>query len=350
MVYLDYSATTTVNNKALDDFVNMCEKNISITSNLLLSEEEKIKSLLNTSLDVIYTSGATESNNWVIKSIAKMYKGKGNHIITTKLEHSSILEPLEYLKKKGYTIDFVNLTNGVVDLNHLKSLIKENTILISIASVSSEVGILQPINEIGKIAKASNVLFHSDMTQSIGKVDVPFDNVDFISFSAHKFYGLKAIGCLLKNKDINLLPLYPKDELPYPLINSLGNALELILQDKDQKYDYVSKINKEIKDFLSKYPNVVINSNNNAIPHILNISITNCKPETFQHRLEQYEVYVSTKSACSDNDDISQAVYAITNDCLVSSTSIRISLSYLTTKEEIEIFYTEIDKCIKELV
>ena len=351
MIYLDYSATTKVNDKVLEEFLLDCKKNHQELESLILEEKNKIKKLLNTNLEVEYTSGATESNNIVIKCIANKYKEKGKRIITTKLEHSSILEPLEFLEKQGFIIDYVNLNEGVVDLNHLESLISKDTILITIASVGSEVGILQPVERIGEIAKENKILFHSDMTQSIGKLDISIKNIDLISFSAHKFYGLKGIGVLLKNKDIYLDPLYPKKEtFYYPLIKSVATALSLATDNLKEKNLYVESLNKEITNFLGKYSDVRINSNEKAIPHILNISIINSKPETFQHRLEQYDVFVSTKSACHDDNDISLSVYAVTKNEKAAKTSLRISISSKTTKEEIKSFLRIFDICMKETI
>ena len=247
MVYLDYSATTPVNKEVLDSFVrsseyignpNSLHKLGTDSKNLIDSATKQIKEILGTDKEVIYTSGSSESNNLVIKGICSKYKNRGNHIITSPFEHSSIYGPLNYLMDNGFEVDFVNLdSNGIVDLNHLKSLIKDNTILVSIASVNSEIGLLQPIDEIGKIVKEyPKCYFHSDMTQSIGKIKVPMENVDFISFSAHKFFGVKGIGCLLKNSNIVIDPLihggksttnYRSGTPALPLIVSLSKALRL---------------------------------------------------------------------------------------------------------------------------
>ena len=215
MVYLDYSATTPVNSEVLDTFAlvsneyignpNSLHKLGSKSKNLIDDATCQIKSILNIDdKEVIYTSGSSESNNTVIKGVASRYKNRGKHIITTPFEHSSIYAPLNYLMDNGYEVDFVNLdSNGLVDLKHLESLIRDDTILVSVASVNSEIGLLQPIREIGEIvSKYPKCYFHSDMTQSIGKVYVPMDNVDFVSFSAHKFFGVKGIGCLLKKKNM----------------------------------------------------------------------------------------------------------------------------------------------------
>ena len=160
------------------------------------------------SKEIIYTSGSSESNNTAIKGIALKYQNRGKHIITTKLEHSSVVAPITYLQNNGFDIDFVELdSNGLVDLEHLKSLMRDDTILVSINSVNSEVGVLQPIDEIGEFLKQyPKCFFHTDITQSVGKVNISLDNVDLASFSSHKFYGPKGIGGLVYKKGLELMP------------------------------------------------------------------------------------------------------------------------------------------------
>ena len=171
---------------------------------------EQIAKLLNIKpTEIIYTSGASESNNTVIKGIAMKYQNRGKHIITTELEHSSVVAPLQYLTNLGYEVDFVRLKeDGQIDIEHLKSLLREDTILVTMASVSSELGIMQPIEEIGAILKEyPKCFFHVDMTQNLGKVPISLENIDLASFSAHKFYGMKGIGGLVKKEGILLEPL-----------------------------------------------------------------------------------------------------------------------------------------------
>lgn len=343
MIYLDYSATTKVDEEILNNFTNNINNNYSIKE-----EEKRTKKLLNTNLDVIYTSGSTESNNRIIKGIALKYKDKGYHIITTTLEHSSILEQMKYLEKNGFIIDYVKLNNGIVDLNDLESLITDKTILVSITAVNSEVGVKQPINEIGKLLRKHNIFFHSDMTQIIGKENISLNYVDLVSFTAHKFYGLKGIGVILKRSDINLVPIiYGDINYNTTLIKSLNDSLEKELKNLDNKYNYVLNLNKKLRKELLNIPNITINSNNYSIPHILNISIKGYKPETFLHTLEQYNIFISTKSACSTSDTYSKAVYSITNDLERSKTSIRISLSYKTKEEEIDTLINVLNNILK---
>ncbi len=371
MVYLDYSATTPANKEVLDTFVKASENYIgnpnslhklgTDAKNLIDSATSQIKEILKTNKEVIYTSGSSESNNLVIKGVCSRYKNRGNHIIISPFEHSSIVAPVNYLMDRGFEVDFVNLDeNGMVDLNHLKSLMRDTTILVSIASVNSEIGLLQPIEEIGKIVKEyPKCYFHSDMTQSIGKVSVPMDNVDFVSFSAHKFFGVKGVGVLLKNENIVIDPLihggksttnYRSGTPALPLIASLSKALRLAYNDFDNKYNHVLDLNKYLKEGLKKYSHVFINSNDHSIPHILNISVIGVKPETMLHALEEYDVYISTQSACSSSNTVSKAVLNLTHDEERAKSSIRVSISAITTKEEIDLFLEAFDKCYNKLV
>ena len=360
MIYLDYSATTKTNEEVLKSFIKCSEEFIGNpnslhmlgvkSKNIIDKATTQIANLLDVKEnEIIYTSGSSESNNLAIKGICDKYKNRGKHIITTPLEHSSIYGPIEYLKEKGFSVDYVELdSNGIVNLESLKSLIKDDTILVSICAVNSEIGILQPINEIANIVKQNpKCFFHSDITQAIGKIDIDISNIDLVSFSAHKFYGIKGIGCLIKKEKIELSPLvnggksttiYRSGTPCLPLIVSMSKALRLALEDINEKEKYVKKLNTFLKDKLKIYDKVKINSNDNCIPHILNISIIGVKPETMLHALERYEIYISTQSACSDTNSKSKAVFALTNDIKRANSSIRISLSHLTTKEEIDEF------------
>lgn len=372
MVYLDYSATTPVNDEVLESFCKATKSFIGNANSLhkLGMESKKmidaatkqIATLLEVKeSELIYTSGSSEANNLAIKGICARYHNRGKHIITTELEHSSILEPLEYLKTLGFEVSYVKLTkDGVVDLENLKSLMRDDTILVTIASVSSELGIMQPIGEISKIVKQyPKCFFHSDMTQSIGKIKVPLSYVDLASFSSHKFYGIKGIGCLVKKEKIELIPLihggestsiYRSGTPALPLIVSLAKSLRLALSNLDEKIEYVTQLNQHLIEKLKKEKNIIINSTNNSIPYIVNFSVLEVKPETLLHALEEYEIYLSTKSACSSHSKASKAILALTHDDNLATHSLRVSISALTTKEEIDFFIEKLNECLNKLI
>ncbi|HCI77739.1 MAG: cysteine desulfurase family protein [Bacilli bacterium] len=371
MIYLDNSATTMVDDRVLETFNKVC-KNYPGNSNSLHSlgikskeledyATEKISNLLGVKpSEIIYTSGASESNNTVLKGVASKYKNRGNHIITTYLEHSSVLETCKYLENKGFIIDYVKIKdNGLIDIDDLERLLTDNTILVSVAYVDSELGIRQDIDTISKIVKKHpKCYFHVDATQAIGKIKVDPTSIDFISMSAHKIFGLKGIGLLIKKDNIvidNLIhggkstTIYRSGTPALPLICSLMKALELVIPNIDKNYEYVSSLSRKIKDNLKKYDNIHINSTENSIPYIINFSVIGVKPETFIHTMEEEDIYLSTKSACSTSD-ISLSVDSIYHNREISMSSIRISLSYKNTTEEIDKFIKVFDKIYNKLV
>ena len=371
MVYLDYSATTPVDRRVLESFDSVSLEYIG-NPNSLHKEGVKARKLMEAAVDqvasllhvkseeIIFTSGASESNNLVIFGVINKYKNRGKTIITTKLEHSSILSGVNYLKQNGYTIKYVKVDeNGQVDLDDLKKLIDDDTLLVSICEVNSEIGIIQNVNEIGAFLKEyPKVIFHVDGTQAVGKKQVNLDNIDLYSFSGHKIYGLKGVGVLVKKEGIELEPIIfgGKSQSSYragtpalALIVSLAKALRLIMDDLDSNISYVADLNKKLKNGLKKIKGVSINSNEYCVPQVVNLSINGIKPETLLHALEEDDIYISTKTACSKDDAISLAVYTLTRDEEKAKSSIRVSLSHLTKENEIDFFLEKLKEKIRKL-
>lgn len=373
-IYLDYAANTPVQKEVLDVFNDVTQKyfaNPNSTHNLgketnkkIVKTTENILKLLkdetniNENSEIIYTSGSSESNNLAIKGIAKSYKENGKHIISTFLEHSSVSSPLTYLKEEGYEIDIVNITaEGLVDIEHLKSLIRNDTILISICYVDSEVGTVQPIKEIAKIVKQyPNCFLHVDCTQAIGKIKLDLSNVDLISFAPHKFYGLNGFGALIKRKDIVLEPLinggastsiYRSGTPVVGQICALETALKLSYKELESRNEYVKNLNTIIRNHLLKYNDVKINTVSIENPYILNISVNGIKAVDFKEKLEEYGVCISIKSACTITITPSRIVMAMTHDRKRALSSWRISLSHLVTEEDINRFLKIFDECYK---
>lgn len=369
MIYLDYSATTPVDDEVIDTYSRVCREFIGNPNSLhkLGLESKKLidastnqiaKILKIKPNEIIYTSGASEANNMAIKGIASKYSNRGKHIITTELEHSSIIAPLNYLQSKGYEVDFVKLDqNGLVDLDDLSSLIRDDTLLVSIASVNSEVGVKQDLKKIREIInKNPKTIFHSDVTQSIGKEKIDLSVLDLASMSCQKFFGMKGCGALYKRDGLIIDPLihggksttiFRSGTPATPLIASFAKALRLVYEDFEKKDKYVRELNNYFIDKLSNL-DVSINSNKHCIPQIVNLSIKGIKPETMQHALEEYEIYISTQTACSTGD-YSRAVYAVTHSKEKASHSIRVSLSYKTTYEEIDDFVDAFSRLIIDL-
>ena len=369
MIYLDYSATTPVDEEVINTYARVCREFIGNPNSLhklgvdakklIDASTKQIADILGVKpSEIIYTSGASEANNTAIKGIALKYQNRGKHIITTELEHSSVIAPLNYLSDLGFEVDFVKIDdNGLVDLEDLENLLRDDTILVSIAAVNSEVGVAQPIDKIAEIVKKyPKCYFHSDVTQSIGKQRIDLSNVDLASLSGQKFFGMKGVGILIKKESIIIEPLihggksttvFRSGTPATPLIASISKAMRLAYDDFDSKLLKV----KEIHDYLIdkiKDLDIYINSNDYCLPNMVNVSLKNIKPETMQHALEEYDIYISTQTACSSSE-YSKAVYAVTRDKEKSRHSIRISLSYKTTKEEIDKFVSVFTKLLKDL-
>lgn len=371
MIYFDNSATTMVDNRVMETYNKVC-KNYPGNSNSLHKLGIKSRELEDYATgniakylgvkpsEIIYTSGATESNNTVLKGVAFRYRNRGNHIITSHLEHSSIIETCKYLENNGFNISYVNVNkDGTIDLEHLKELMSDSTIIVSIAAVDSELGIVQDIKSISKIVRNyPKCYFHVDATQAIGKINVDFKDIDFMSMSMHKIFGMKGIGLLIKKENIvidNLIhggkssSVYRGGTPALPLIVSSMKALELVIPSTTNNYRHVEELNKKIISCLKKYDGVHINSTENSISYIINFSILGVKPETFIHAMEEEDIYISTKSACSTGD-LSDSVYAIYKDIGISTHSIRISLSYKNTIDEVDTFINVFDKVYKKLI
>ena len=358
MIYLDYSATTPVLPEVLDSYNKVTNEyfgnpnslhNLGLKSRELLnSATRQVSELLNIDIsEFSFTSGATESNNLAVIGACLAKKDKGNHIIVSKLEHPSIYKIVDYLVSIGFKVSYVNNTvEGVIDFEDLKRKMNEDTILVSICAVNSETGIRQPLRTIKQVINKynKNILLHSDITQALGKVSINFNDFDLASASGHKIYAPKGIGLFYKKKNVKCQKLLHGTDESYhpgtpalPLIVSFSKALRISLHELDKKLEIVSKWNEKLVKKLSTYPNIKINQSKYSIPHILNISLMDIKPETFIHAMERHEIYISSNTACSSGK-LSTSVMALYNDRLRAETTIRISLSCMTKLEEITVF------------
>ena len=371
MIYLDYAANTPIDKKVLDYYYDISQKYYGNPNsvhkigkdakNVIDKATENIAKKFGVSKEeIIYTSGATESNNMAIKGVCEKYKNKGKHIIISSLEHNSIIASATVMQDKGFDVDLVPINKeGLVDINELKKLIREDTILVSIVAVDSEIGLVQPIEEISILLKQyPNIHFHTDATQAIGKVKIDYSNVDLITFSPHKFYGINGIGVLIKKKNTNLIPLisggksttiYRSGTPVTPLIASVDKALDIALFNQDDRYNYVLDLNKKVINHLKKYNFIHINNTDKSIPFTINFSIKGVNSKDFAKMLEEKDVYISTKTSCCPDNTPSKLVYALTKDESLALTSVRISISHLTTQEEIEKFLEIFDECIDNL-
>lgn len=360
MIYLDYSATTPVSYEVLDTISKVTKEFVGNpnslhalgkkSAELLESATKQIADIFGVnSSEIIYTSSATEANNMAIIGVALANHKKGKHIIVSKLEHPSVYVICNYLKSIGFEISYVNNDeDGLIDFDDLKRLIREDTTLVSICAVNSETGVRQPLKMIRQIIKKENIatIFHSDMTQAIGKIPVNMHDVDLASISAHKIFGPKGIGILYKSSMIKITPLIygsgKTNELKpgtpaLPLIAAASKAIRLATDGLEKKERFVNLLNEKIVNELEKYPNIKINKTKYSIPQILNISVMDVMPETLIHALDKHEVYVSTNTACASGE-ASSSIMAIYNDAKRAKQTIRISISHVTTTDEINKF------------
>ena len=371
MLYLDYSANTPVDEEVLRCFCE-AERRYPGNANAHHQAGTAAKAAINETTrsiarclgappaGIIYTSGASEANNLAVKGLAALGRAAGRHILSTPLEHSSVIGSLEALQKQdyiGYLLDI--LPDGTVDLADLKRRLRPDTVLVAVTAVDSELGVVQPIAEIAEFLKAyPNCHFHVDATQAVGKIPVQFEGMDTMSLTAHKFYGLNGIGVLVKRLGLALPPLIHGGESTTPyrsgtpalgMAMSIEKALRLALENQNERIAHVAALNRLLRAELAKYPKVRFNSPENAVPHILNLSVNGVKGTAFQQKLGKNDVCVSVKSACSVEGTPSKAVYAVSRDRKNALSSWRISLSHLTTEAEIAEFLQIFDRCYREL-
>ncbi|WFA09656.1 cysteine desulfurase NifS [Tissierella sp. Yu-01] len=361
-IYMDNSATTALRKDVLDEmlpyFTEKYGNPSSIYSLGSLSKvavekaREQVAKVLNADKnEIFFTAGGSESDNWAIKGIALKNKSKGNHIITTKIEHHAVLHTCEFLEKNGFEVTYLNVDNdGLIDLNELKAAITDKTILITIMFANNEIGTIQPIEEIGKIAKDNNIYFHTDAVQAIGnlRIDVKEMNIDLLSLSAHKFYGPKGVGVLYIKKGTKIDSLIAGGAQErnkragtenVPGIVGLGKAIELAYENLDEKNDslielrerLISKIQENIKY-------VRLNGHRTKrLPGNVNFCFEFIEGESLLLSLDMEGIAASSGSACTSGSlDPSHVLLAIGLPHEIAHGSLRLSLGIHNTEEEVD--------------
>lgn len=361
-IYFDNAATTKLDDEVLKEMLPYLKDNYGNPSSIyklgrearkaIEDSREKIAKVLNCKANEIYfTAGGSESDNTAIKGIAKANKKRGNHIITSKIEHPAVLETCKQLEKEGFEITYISVDEkGIVDLEELKKSIKPTTILITIMFANNEIGTIQPIEEIGKIAKGNNIYFHTDSVQAVGsiKIDVQKLNIDSLSLSGHKFYGPKGVGAL-----------YVKTGVPFEKFISgghqernkragtenvtgivgIGKAIELAYENLDEH----NKKIKELRDYYvkqveEKIPYIKINGDmEKRLPGNSNISFRFIEGEGLLLNLDLKGICASSGSACTSGSlDPSHVLLAIGLPHEIAHGSLRVSIGKYNTKEEID--------------
>ena len=373
--YFDNSATTKIDETVFATMLPYLKENYGNPSSIykigrenkkaIEESREKVAKALNCNPQEIYfTSCGSESDNTALKGIAKSYKSKGNHIITSKIEHPAILETCRQLEHEGFEVSYINVDkNGVINLQELEAKIRPTTTLISIMSANNEIGTIEPIAKIGEIAKKNNIIFHTDSVQAIGSlnIDVQKMNIDSLSLSAHKFYGPKGIGALYVRKGINFTKFmnggHQENNKRAGTENvagivGLGKAIELAYKSI---IEHTSKI-KALRDYyedqiIKKIPNIKINGNiENRLPGNSNISFEGVSGESLLLNLDLKGIYASMGSACSSGAiQSSHVLSAIGLPEKLAKSSLRISIGKYNTKEEVDFLVQNLVEIVTRL-
>ena len=373
VIYLDNAATSRVYPEVLESYrqisLNYFANPSSIhklgqeSHRLLEKSREQILSLLNLNHhEVIFTSGATEANNLAIKGYALANQNRGKHIITTAIEHPSVLATCKALEKYGYEVTILPVNKkGVIEVNLLKAAIREDTILVSIMAVNNEVGSINPIKEVATLLKGyPKIAFHVDMTQAIGKIDIPLDDIDMFSFSGHKIHGLLGSGALIKEKKIMLEPILHgggqennnrSGTNTLALSATLAKALRLSLKEQKENYQKVSNLRDYLVSYLKDNPDLYcLNSLDNDNPYIVNFSLFNHKASVVVEALSNKGIMVSSLSAChSKNEDYSYVVLAMNNNLKLAHNTIRVSFSYDNNVDDVNALIRALKQIMKEI-
>ena len=372
-VYLDNSATTKMDERVLEEMLPYMKEDYRNASSLyslgrkskkaIEDSREKVATILNCRPDEIYfTSGGSESDNTAIKGIARANRKKGNHIITSKIEHLAVLDTCKELEKEGFEVTYLDVdSKGKVNIEELKKAIRKDTILISIMYANNEIGTIQDISEIGRIARENNVYFHTDAVQAVGNldIDVQAQNIDSLSLSGHKFYGPKGIGVLYVRKNVkfnkfiagghqernkragtenvaNIVGLSKALEISY---NELKEHREKILYLRNY---YEEKVKQNID-------NIIINGDEkNRLPGNSNISFIGVNGQDLLLNLDMIGICVSSGSACTSGSiDASHVLIALGVKEEVAKSSIRVSIGKYNTKEEIDYLVENLIEIVK---
>lgn len=360
MIYMDYTAHTAPSKEVLARFVE-CERNHPFNPNSSNSLAKQTRQQLDDAIQTMasrlevssqclhMTASATEANNMAIKGLCKAYRHKGKHILTTYLEHSSVNGPIGALLNEGYEVDYIEVNaQGTIDLEHLGELLRPDTVLVAIAHVDGEVGLIQPIQEIGACIKEhSSALFHVDGTQAVGKVPISLKNVDSYVYAAHKFYGLTGAGACYIKEGLMIEPLLHGGLSHSPfrsgtpalgLIDAMAYAMDIAMENQPSNYVYVEGLNRRIRHRIKGMKAIHINSTDRSTPHILNLSFYNHSGAKVKEALAAKGICVSTKAACVAQNAPSRPVYALTKNRKLALSTLRISLSHYTTEDEVDIF------------
>lgn len=378
MIYLDNAATTKADQDVIDSFVKV-NQSLYFNPNsphqaglqaeqVLKQAKEEIDSALNLNhlYHIVFTSGATESNNMALKGIAYRKRETANEIITSVLEHPSVLEVMRYLEEKqGFKLKYVDVkSDGKIDTEHLKSLMSDKVGLVTCMYVNNIMGQIQPIQDIVNILKDyPRAHLHVDAVQALGKVSMNLNGVDILSLSGHKFNGLKGQGLLIIKNIQNIEPVVHGGGQEYglrsgtvnlPMAVSMVKSIKLTMGRLDEASRKLNKMNQSVRTFLEEFRGVYINSPKDSAPQIINVSFPGVKGEVLVNAFSKHGVMISTTSACSSKrGKLNEVLLAMGVPDARIEGSIRISMGVHTTEEDIQRFkevFEEVYEEVKELL
>ena len=374
-IYLDNSATTKLDKEVLKEMLPYLQENYGNPSSayrigrenkaIIENARKQVAGILNANTEEIYfTSGGSESDNMALKGVAFANQDKGKHIITSKIEHPAVLDTCKELERQGFEITYINVDkNGIIDLKQLEASIREDTILISIMFANNEIGTIEPIKNIGMIAKKCNVLFHTDSVQAIGniKIDVKELGIDLLSLSAHKFYGPKGIGALYVRDGINFRKYLNGGHQERNKragtenvagIVGLGKAIALAYNNFEDKNKYLYDLRKYLKNEIkNNIQDIRINGDmEKRLPGNINIFVKGVEADNILTELDKRGIFISTGSACTTGSiESSHVLKAIGLSDTEAHSSIRISIGKYNTKDELKYFVKELKDIIENL-
>lgn len=372
MIYFDNASTSKPRKEVLDEFLKTSNNNYANPSSIhkLAMENsaniERIKlnilrklKLNDRDYEVIFTSGATESNNLAILGFCLKNKRRFNHVLTSVYEHASVLNIFKELEKQGFKVDYIKVNKeGVIDLDDLKNHLDANPVFVSFMGVNNEIGTINDLNKIRDIIGENNV-FHSDLVQGIGKVDLDLNKLDMFTFTGHKINGLKGCGVLIKRKKLNIEPIIfgggqqnnlRSGTLDYPSICAFNVALDTLMKNKDIEYKNVKEIHDYLVSELSKIDGVKVHNFLTSSPYIVSLSLLNKKASVVVEALSNKDIFVNSESACySKRSDKSYVLEAIGCSEKEASNPIRISLGLYNTMSEAEIFIKEFKDILEKV-
>ncbi|WP_448590272.1 cysteine desulfurase NifS [Thermodesulfobium sp.] len=373
-IYMDYAATTFVRQEVLDEILPYFKDNFANPSSLYNFAEvnrsaiklarQRVAKVINSDENEIYfTSGGSESDNWAIKGIAFANKSRGNHIITSQIEHHAVLNASKFLEKNGFSVTYLPVdSDGFINIEDLKNAITEKTILVSIMFANNEVGTIEPISEIGKICREKGIYFHTDAVQAVGHlpVDVKSMNIDLLSMSGHKFYGPKGVGVLYIRKGVKIDNLIDGGSQERGKragtenvsgIVGLGKAIEIAGQELDFEANRLKILRDKLIDgILNKVPKARLNGprGDKRLPNNVNFSFVGVEGETLLFDLNDAGVFVSTGSACASGSlEPSHVLLSIGLSHEVAHGSVRMTLGLNTTEEDVDYVIDVLPKIVE---